>query len=225
MKIQPQPPKPKVLHDVTDPASVIREAEFPYGSADAADLTRAARHFLHGLADHDTPHLLVGAMAMLQHIDGRPTRGIDLIIARADLETLPNFRAEERDAWFATGTVGPLRVRLPFSEIPLFGEVLARHVETTMLLDVPIRCATPRGLIMLKLFALPSLCRQGNVSRAAIHETDILLLQTLDHQPPETLLKSLRPHLSASDLNALRDVLADIQRRAGHGTRFTKPGA
>ncbi len=220
MKPQPQPPEPRVLHDVTDPASVIREAEVPYGSPDGSGLTRATSDFLRNLNEQGIPHLLVGAMAMLQHIDGRPTRDIDLIIALKDLEKLPGYQLEERNEWFATGTVGPVRVNLLFTENPLFGEVLANHAETRTLLGTPIRCATAEGIIHLKLFALPSLYRQGNAHRAAVYETDILqllLLQPLDFQ---SLLAQLKPHMIPSDLNALQKILTEIHHRIHHRHHF-----
>ena len=220
MKLQPQPPEPRVMHDTTDPSSILREAEVPYGSAGDAALTKATRDFLTGLDANGIPHLLLGAMAMLQHIDGRPTRYIDLIIALEDLDKLPNYRIEERNEWFATGTVGPLRIDLHFTANPLFAEVMAKHAMIKILLDVPIRCATPEGIILLKLFALPSLYRQGNVRRAALYETDIL--QLLHHQPiePESLLGQLPSHMTESDIRALRDVLADIQQRIRNRDRF-----
>jgi hypothetical protein len=220
MHAQPQPPKPRVLHDVTDPASIIREAEVPYGSADNFGLTESTRRFLCGLNDHQIPHVLVGAMAMLQHVDGRPTRDIDLIIALADLTKLPGFELEERNEWFATGTVGPIRVVLLFTENPLFAEVLVGHAETRILLGTPIRCATPKGIILLKLFALPSLYRQGNAHRAAVYETDILQLLLIEALDPESLLLQLYPHLPASDINALRHVMADIHQRIHHRQGF-----
>lgn len=220
MKPQPKPPEPRILHDVTDPASVIREADAPYGAADPEDLTVATRKFLHQLDEKQIPHLLVGAMAMLQHIDGRPTRDIDLIIAVEDLGKLPDFNLEERNEWFATGTIGPVRIDLFFTQNPLFSEVLSNHAETKRLLNTPIRCATPRGIILLKLFALPSLYRQGKVRRAAVYETDILQLLTLQSQPPETLLQDLKPHLRSSDLNAFGDVLTEIENRIKKSNKF-----
>jgi hypothetical protein len=220
MKTQPQPPEPRILHDVTDPASVLREAEVPYGADNPDELTAATRQLLHQLDENEIPHLLVGAMAMLQHIDGRPTRDIDLIIALDDLGKLPTFQLEESNEWFATGTFGPVRVDLLFTQNPFFAQILTNHSETKLLLDTPIRCATPQGIILLKLFALPSLYRQGNVHRAAIYETDILqllLLQALDCQ---SLLTQLQPHMTTSDINALRQVLADIQQRITHRHHF-----
>jgi len=217
---QPQPPEPRILHDVTDPASVIREAEVPYGSINPDELTTATRQFLHQLNEKNIPHLLVGAMAMLQHIDGRPTRDIDLIIALDDLAKLPDFKLEESNEWFATGTVGPVRVDLLFTQNPFFAEVLANHSETKLLLDTPIQCASPRGLVLLKLFALPSLYRQSNVRRAAIYETDILQLLILQPLETESLLAQLQPHMTSSDINALREILSEIQQRIRNRNRF-----
>lgn len=102
----------------------------------------------------------------------------------------------------------------------LFNEVLTNHAESRTLLGTPIQCATPRGIILLKLFALPSLYRQGNIDRAATYETDILRL--LLHQPAdaESLLLPLHPHMTQSDINALRNILADIQHRIEHRHHF-----
>jgi len=220
MKTQPQPPERRTLHRADDPSSVLRDAEIPYGFDRDSALANATRRFLDGLSCSGIPHLLVGALAMLQHIDGRTTRDIDLIVAVDDLGKLPGFLLEERNEWFATGTVGPLRNDLLFTANPLFAEVLAKHAVTKTLLDVPIRCATPEGIILLKLFALPSLYRQGNIQRAALYESDIV--QLLLHQPvsSETLLSQLQPHMSASDLNALRQMLSEIQNRITNQHRF-----
>lgn len=221
MNHQPQPPERRPLHRPDDPSSVIRDAEIPYRFDQDAALAAATRRFIDGLHSSGIPHLLVGALAMLQHVDGRTTRDIDLIVAVEDMDKLPGFVLEERNEWFATGTSGPLRIDLLFTANPLFLAVLHQHAETRSLLDVPIRCATPEGIILLKLFALPSLYRQGNAQRAALYETDIL--QLLLHQPIdlETLLAQLVPHMAASDINDLRSVLADIQQRIGHRNRFT----
>lgn len=208
------------MHNVADPASVILEAEVPYGNDAGDSLTQSTRRFLQSLDQHRIPHLLVGAMAMLQHIDGRPTRHIDLIIAIEDLEKLPGYQLEERNEWFATGTVGPVRVDLLFTTNPLFAHVLRHHAETRILLETPIHCATPEGIILLKLFALPSLYRQGNTRRAAIYETDILQLLLLQPHDTEHLLNTLVPHMPPSDINALRTILHEIHHRITHRHNF-----
>jgi hypothetical protein len=220
MKPQPQPPERRLLHDPQDFSSVLRDAEIPYGCDRDAALAAATRRFLEGLSSTGIPHVLVGALAMLQYVDGRTTRDIDFIVATEDLQRLPGFILEEGNEWFATGTSGPLRVDLLFTANPLFASVLERHSEPRVFLGAEIQCATPEGIVLLKLFALPSLYRQGNVQRAALYETDIL--QLLIHQPhdPESLLTQIKPHMTASDINALRQVLADIQQRINHQYRF-----
>lgn len=223
MNPQPQPPERRPLHQAEDPASVLRDAEIPYrttGDENDDDLTSATRRFLRELSERNIPHLLVGALAMLQHVEGRTTRDIDFIIAVSDLDRLPGFILEERNEWFATGTSGPVRIDLLFTENRLFAEVLENHSEPRRLLDVEIRCADPEGIVLLKLFALPSLYRQGRTDRAALYETDILNLLHHDPRDPEILLAKLQPHMPASDISALRDVLADIRKRMNRGSRF-----
>ena len=220
MKTQPQPPERRKLHRSDDPLSVLRDAEIPYGYDREAALTAATRRFLADLSSSGIPHLLVGAMAMLQHVDGRTTRHIDLILALEDMEKLSGFLLEERNEWFATGTIGPLRIDLLFTANPLFADVMANHAVTKTLLDVPIRCATPEGIILLKLFALPSLYRQGNIQRAALYETDILQLLLHQALDPESLFAQLQSHLPGTDIHALRHVLAEIQQRIDHRNRF-----
>ena len=213
MKPQPQPPERRLLHDPQDFSSVLRDAEIPYGCDRDAALAAATRRFLEGLSSSGIPHVLVGALAMLQYVDGRTTRDIDFIVATEDLERLPGFILEDGNEWFATGTSGPLRVDLLFTANPFFALVLECFSKPRVFLDSKIQCATPEGIVLLKLFALPSLYRQGNVDRASLYETDIL--QLLHHHPVahEGLLETLTPYMSGSDIRALRIVLQDIHNR------------
>ena len=67
--------------------------------------------------------------------------------------------------------------------------------------------------MLLKLYALPSLYRQGNFARVGIYENDIATLLH-DHRPPwEPLLAELAPHLNDADLASVREVMADIEQR------------
>ena len=51
---------------------------------------------------------------------------------------------------------------------------LRRHQTRVVEIDGrPTPCATAQGLLTLKLFALPSLYRQGENSRAAVYEAEI----------------------------------------------------
>jgi hypothetical protein len=73
--------------------------------------------------------------------------------------------------------------------------------------------ATRRGLLLLKLYALPSLYRRGNLARAALYETDVrMLLQGADI-PDEDLLGALEAHLSRSDIDELRRILGEQREK------------
>lgn len=221
MNPQPQPPLTAPATRRDDLACVVQDADISSPSSGmSGDVLNATRHFIKALEHEKIPHVLVGGLAVLQYVDGRNTRDIDLIIAVEDLPRLPDFHLEEKNEWFATGTSGPLRVDLLFTTNPLFADVLACHSEARDFLGARLRCATPEGIVLLKLFALPSLYRQGNIDRAALYETDIL--QLLHHHPanPETLLHILKPHMTSTDINALREVLNDIQSRLTHANRF-----
>src|SRR3989442_14840721 len=81
--------------------------------------------------------------------------------------------------------------------------------------DIP--CATVEGLVLLKLYALPSLYRQGNFARVGLYENDIATLIYYHHPDLHKLEQELSKYVSAADLAAIHDIAADIQRRI---TRF-----
>ncbi len=205
-----------------DLASVIRDAVLsaPHATMNEESLLAATRNFISSLEADKIPHVLVGGLAVLQYIEGRNTRDIDLIIAVEDLDLLPDLVLREKNDWFGSGDVGPLRVDLLFTVNPFFAEVAKKHAEERDFMGTCLRCATPEGIILLKLFALPSLYRQGQVDRAALYETDILML--LRHTPIEDIIleKQLQPHMTPTDIKALLEVLADIRGRIAKSARF-----
>ena len=90
---------------------------------------------------------------------------------------------------------------------------MRRYGTTRAFVEREIPCATVEGLILLKLYALPSLYRQGNLVRAALYETDLLTL-IHGHQPElEPLFQELAPHVSATDLAALQKIVAELHER------------
>ena len=52
-------------------------------------------------------------------------------------------------------------------------------------------CATPEGLILLKLYALPSLYRQSELRRANLYEADLAALLLAAHPTMEPLFQEL----------------------------------
>lgn len=78
---------------------------------------------------------------------------------------------------------------------------------------------------MLKLYALPSLYRQGNFARVGLYENDIATLLYY-HQPNMTAVEQeLAKFVSASDLEAIREALAEIGKRIARFQRSAETHA
>lgn len=165
------------------------------------------------LHERQVVYLLVGGIAMLQYVQGRNTEDIDLIMAVADLQKLPEITVTEQDKNFARGTFGDLRIDVLLTSNPLFGKVQREYATLQPFRERDISCATVEGLMLLKLYALPSLYRQGNFARVGLYENDIATLMH-DYQPAlPPLFEELACHLSASDVTSLRGIVTEIQQR------------
>lgn len=166
------------------------------------------------LDERGIDYLLVGGIALLQYVEGRNTEDIDLIVEPAALASLPEIiLAGQAEDSFAHGTFEGLQIDLLLTRNPLFETVAQRYATVRPFVEREIPCATVEGLIVLKLYALPSLYRQGNLVRAALYETDLLTLIHRYQPALEPLFAELTPHVSATDLAALRKVVAEIQER------------
>lgn len=191
----------------------------------AGSLPEAVEKLFEVLHEREIDYLLVGGVAMLGYVEGRNTEDIDLILAVSDLEKLPEITVESRDADFARGTFERLRVDLLLSSNPLF-EKVGRHYATNMrFVERDVRCATVEGLLLLKLYALPSLYRQGNFSRVGLYENDIATLMQAYKPALEPLLEELSGHLSTDDLTAVRDIVSEIQARIERFRRESGEGS
>ncbi len=210
------------VEDPADLPGVVRDAcALRYGSDfDESALLEAMRSIIRALDLQGIPHVLVGGLALIQYVEGRNTRDIDLILAAKDLGRIPGFVLRECNDMFASGECGSLRIDVLLADHEFFAEVARVHSEIRQFKDGQLRCATPEGILLLKLFALPSLYRQGQIDRAAIYETDIFQLLRRHPMAPALLLEQLRPHLPESDLRALGQVLDEIQGRIAKPTRF-----
>ena len=136
-------------------------------------------------------YVLVGGVALLSYIEGRNTQDIDLIVDPKQLQRLP-WQASVQDRDFGSANYHGLKVDLWLTTNPLFAYV-RRHERTTVSFeDLSIPCATREGLLLLKLFALPSLYRQANLARAVLYETDIFMLLQGATVDEEKLLAVLR---------------------------------
>jgi hypothetical protein len=68
----------------------------------------------------------------------------------------------------------------------------------------------------LKLYALPSLYRQGRLDRVRVYRADIGAL--LDRYEPDldSLLAQLQPHVLESDLREIRSIVEEIGNESRH---------
>jgi hypothetical protein len=158
-------------------------------------------------------YVLVGGIALLTYVEGRNTQDIDLIMALPSLTKLPEIKIESQDLFFARGKFGELQIDILLTKNPLFATVDKKYTTTKQFMDRIIRCATVEGLILLKLFALPSLYRQGSFERVGIYENDIATLMNAFNPKMEPLFSELKKHLDKTDMDEAHRIISDIEIR------------
>lgn len=180
---------------------------------DSDVLIETVARFFSLLRERQIEYVLVGGIALLQYVEGRNTEDIDLIMAVSALEQLPELHVETRDPDFARGKFGDLKVDVLLTSNPLFDEVRKRYTAMQRFVEQDIPCATDEGLILLKLYALPSLYHQGNFTRVGLYENDVATLLHAHHPPVEPLLDELSLYLSDSDITQVKHIVSEIQQR------------
>ena len=65
----------------------------------------------------------------------------------------------------------------------------------------------------MKLYALPSLYRQGDTQRIALYETDILMLVDRFSPDMNAVLHVLEPYVEEGSLAELHGIVGDIEQR------------
>jgi hypothetical protein len=187
-----------------------------FSEAPMEDIRGEVRALFAALRDAQVDYLLVGGVAMLSYVEVRNTQDVDLIIDPKDHQKLP-WQATIHDRDFGKADFHGLRVDLLLTTNPLFAYV-SRHQRTDISFDGHlVSCATREGMLLLKLYALPSLYRQGNLVRAALYEADIFGLHQGATVDDEQLLATLSKHLAAHDIDELRRILQEQRERR----RFT----
>lgn len=165
------------------------------------------------LESRKVDYVLVGGIALLTYVEGRNTQDIDLLMALPSLSKLPEIKIESQDMYFVRGKFGELQIDVLLTKNPLFAKVAEKYTTTKQFMDRKIRCATVEGLILLKLFALPSLYRQGRFERVGVYENDIATLVNAFNPPIPPLLVELEKYLNDTDMNEARQIMADIEAR------------
>ena len=158
-------------------------------------------------------YVLVGGIALLHYVEGRNTQDLDLLMSLAYLEKLPEFKVSSRDMDFVRADYGELQIDVLLTQNPLFKKVHDQYSKVQRFLDRDIPIASVEGLLLLKLYVLPSLYRQGNFARVGIYENDVATL--LHYYQPDVagLLAELSKYANESDLAEIRRIVTDIQTR------------
>lgn len=175
------------------------------------------------LGERRIPYLLVGGIAMLRYVAGRNTEDIDLLMSLPSLRQLPEISIEEQNKYFIRGRFRTVRVAVLLTANALFAEAQQSFGTTHRFAELEVPTATPEGLVLLKLYALPSLYRQGLFDRVSVYEGDIASLMQRHRPAVEPLLERLQAHLEAGDMNELRGIVRDIEARIARFEQLKKP--
>lgn len=201
------------IGEVVRNAVLFKPGNHPEDLMNSDVLIETVARFFSLLRERQIEYVLVGGIALLQYVEGRNTEDIDLIMAVSALEQLPELRVETRDADFARGKFSDLRVDVLLTSNPLFDEVRRRYTVLQRFVEQDIPCATVEGLILLNLYALPSLYREGNFTRVGLYENDVATLLHAHNPPIEPLLAELSLYLSDSDMKQVKQIANEIQQR------------
>lgn len=200
-------------------ATLFNPRHWQGGPLNVEPLFEAVSRLFTLLEEREVDYLLVGGVALLQYIEGRNTEDIDLIMAVSALQQMPEIQIASQDVYFAQGQFDDLRIDFLLTRNPLFDIVRQHYATAHHFVERHIPCATVEGLLLLKLYALPSLYRQGNFARVGLYENDIATLIQVYSPQLDPLLNELAAHFSETDLAAVRDILAELQQRI---ERFSK---
>lgn len=183
------------------------------GMTDGENLSQVIERLFNTLSDRKINYLLVGGVALLSYVEGRNTQDIDFILAKQDLETIPEITITEENQDFIRGDFEGLQVDILLTQNELFNKVLKQFTTKRNFGNRTIRCVTVEGLMLLKLYALPSLYRQGKFDRVSIYENDILLLMLNYKVNLESILEILSSYMIESDRIEINGIVVDIERR------------
>ena len=136
-------------------------------------------------------YVLVGGIALLQYVQGRNTEDIDLIMALSSLKKLPEIQISTEDAYFARAAFEGLQIDILLTRNPLFARVQRAYTAPQRFQEQEIVSATVDGLVLLKLYALPSLYPQGNFARVGLYENDLATLMYYHRPDMDRLLQEL----------------------------------
>jgi len=207
------------IQSTTQIGAVIRNAvvfnikNWLGGMMNSDSLIQSVQDFFTLLEQRKIDYVLAGGIAILHYIEGRNTQDLDILMAVSSLEKLPELKVSSQGMYFVRASYNELQIDILLTQNPLFKKVHSQYSKVERFLDRNIPLATVEGLLLLKLYALPSLYRQGNFARVGIYENDIATLLHDYHPDVTPLLGELSQYVNESDLAEIKGVVADIQKR------------
>lgn len=174
---------------------------------DALDLFRL-------LAERRVDYLLADGMAMLTYIKGRNTKDVDLLLSLEASREIPELEIRDRQDFLARAQFRSLQVDLLFTFNPLFKAVAEKFAAVHSFAELNVPAATVEGLIVLKLYALPSLYRQFDMDRAALYENDITTLIARYAPVLEPLIALATHEMEPGDKGELKKIISECSQRA-----------
>jgi len=158
-------------------------------------------------------YVLVGGIALLHYVEGRNTQDLDVLMALSSFKKLPELQITSQDPYVVRANYGELQIDILLTKNPLFKKVHKEYATVQSFLDRNIPLASVEGLLLLKLYALPSLYRQGNFARVGLYENDIATLLHYYQPDVPSLLNEISKYLSQTDFEKIKNVMSDIQYR------------
>ena len=183
------------------------------GKMNSDSLIQSVQDLFAILEQRKIDYVLAGGVALLHYVEGRNTQDLDLLMALSALKKVPELNISTQDMYFVRASLGELQIDVLLTQNPLFKKVHQKYSQVQRFLDRDIPIATVDGLLLLKLYALPSLYRQGNFARVGIYENDIATLLHYYQPNVSILMSELSKYLNGSDVTEVKSVVADIQNR------------
>ena len=201
------------IGDVIRNAVVFNVKNWLGGMMNSDSLIQSVQDFFAVLEGRKIDYVLVGGIAILHYVEGRNTQDLDLLMAVSSVEKLPELKVSSQDMNFVRASYNELQIDILLTQNPLFKRVHSHYSTVEKFLDRNIPLATVAGLLLLKLYALPSLYRQGNFARVGIYENDIATLLHYYQPDMSSLLNELSKYVNENDFAEIKGVVTDIQNR------------
>jgi hypothetical protein len=198
-------------HQWTNTPLQLREGQTP---TPAQPVPQDAIELFRLLQERNVKYLLVGGLAMLTYVQGRNTKDVDLLLSVEALEKLPELIIQERNEFFARANFRSVQVDLLLTTNPLFKIVQEKFAAEHRFAELEVPAVSVEGLIVLKLYALPSLYRQFDLDRVALYENDITMLMARHSPQIEPLFALVKQHTETGDVAEIRKVIDECAERA-----------